>query len=145
VIIVNPHNGSGAMAGRLRVLTVALAVAGAALAGCDLVAPDQPVPLSPPDPAPVAPPSPAVRCGPRPPGSEQPPDAWVQFDVTEQQLDVINSRLWEVLCRQGLWRKGIGFRFNHNEDGIGYLVEIHPGHSGLSARQILDRFLGRGP
>ena len=138
------------MVGRLRMLTVVVVLAGAALAGCDLATPDQPVPVSPPDPAPAAPapvdpPSPGVRCGPRPPGAEQPPDAWVRFDVTEQQLEAINSRLWEVLCRQGLWRKGIGFRFNHDQDGTGYFVEIHPGLSGLSARQILDRFLGRGP
>jgi hypothetical protein len=133
------------MAARLRMLAVVL-VAGAVLAGCGLGAPDRPVLPSPPDPSPVGPPPDiGSRCGPRPPGSEQPPDAWVQFDVTEAQLQVINGRLLEVLCRQGLWRKGIGFRFNHNQEGTGYLVEIHPGFSGLTARQILDRFLGRGP
>jgi hypothetical protein len=134
------------MAGRLRVLAVALMVAGAILAGCGLTAPDEPVLPAPPDPSPVGPP-PGVgsRCGPRPPGSEQPPDAWVRFDVTEAQLQVINGRLWEVLCRQGMWRRGVGFRFNHDQDGTGYFLEIHPGLSGLSARQLLDRFLGRGP
>jgi hypothetical protein len=143
------------MAGRLRMLTVVLVVAGAVLAGCGLGAPDRPVPSSPADPSPVAPapvapapaapPSPAVRCGPRPPGAEQPPDAWVKFDVTEAQLEVINGRLREVLCRQGLWRKGVGFGFNRTSEGTGAFVMIHPGFSGLSARQILDRFLGRGP
>jgi hypothetical protein len=136
--------------GRLRMLAVVLLVAGAVLAGCGLAAPDEPILPPPPDPSPVGPPSPAVpspsvRCGPRPPGAEQPPDAWVRFDVTEAQLDLINSRLWEVLCRQGLWRKGVGFRFNRSQEGTGFLVEIHPGPSGLSARQVLDRFLGRGP
>ena len=144
------------MVGRLRILTVVLVVAGAVLAGCGLAARDEPVVPPPPGPSPVAPPSPAppspapltpaVRCGPRPPGSEQPPDAWVKFDVTEQQLEVIDGRLREVLCRQGLWRKGVGFGFNRTpEEGTGAFVMIHPGFSGLSARQILDRLLGRGP
>jgi hypothetical protein len=132
------------MAGRLRIAAVVV-VAGAVLAGCGLGAPDRPVLPPPAAPSPAAPPSPVSRCGPRPPGAEQPPDAWVQFDVTEAQLEVIDSRLREVLCRQGLWRKGVGFGVNHDEDGTGYFVMIHPGFSGLSARQILDRFLGRGP
>jgi hypothetical protein len=133
------------MAGRLRMLTVVL-VAGAVLAGCGLTAPREPVLPPPPDPSPVGPPPGiGVRCGPRPPGAEQPPDAWVKFDVTEQQLEVIDSRLREVLCNQGLWRKGVGFGFNRTDEGTGAFVMIHPGFSGLTARQILDRFLGRGP
>ena len=61
------------------------------------------------------------------------------------QIEVIDRRLKEVLCRQGLWRKGVGFGANSNEEGTGYFVMIHSGNSGLSARQILDRFLGRAP
>jgi hypothetical protein len=139
------------MVGRLRMLTVILVVAGAVLAGCGLAPPpDEPALPPPPAPSPagppVAPPSPPVRCGPRPPGAEQPPDAWVKFDVTEAQLQLIDRRLREVLCRQGLWRKGVGFGFNRTpEEGTGAFVMIHPGFSGLSARQILDRLLGRGP
>jgi hypothetical protein len=141
------------MAGRRRLLLVALVVAGAALAGCGPGAPDRQVLPPPTDPSPVAPPAPSPAgppgvgrlCGPKVPGAEQPPDAWVQFDVTEAQLEVIEGRLLEVLCRQGLWRKGVGFGFNRTSEGTGAFVMIHPGFSGLSARQILDRFLGRVP
>jgi hypothetical protein len=77
-------------------------------------------------------------------GAEQPPSAWVRFDVTPQQWEVIGSRLREVLCRQGLWRQGVGFGANVEPQGTRFVM-IHPGRSGLTARQILDRFLGRGP
>jgi hypothetical protein len=133
------------MAGRRRMLAVVLVVAGAVLAGCGPGAPDRPVLPPPAAPSPAAPPSLAALCGPKVPGAEQPPDAWVKFDVTEAQLEVIDGRLLEVLCRQGLWRKGVGFGFNRTQEGTGAFVMIHPGFSGLSARQILDRFLGRGP
>ena len=73
------------------------------------------------------------------------PEAWVRFDVTKQQLDLITSRLLLVLCRQGLWKQGVGFGLNFNEQRTRYWVVIHPGFSGLTARQILDRFLGRAP
>jgi hypothetical protein len=133
------------MVGRLRVLAVVLLV-GVVLAGCGLATPDEPTLPPPAAPLQGGPPSAAALCGPRPPGAEQPPDAWVRFDhLTRQQIEVIDGRLREVLCRQGLWRKGVGFGVNFNEDGTGYFVMIHPGFSGLSARQILDRLLGRGP
>jgi hypothetical protein len=134
------------MACRLRVLAVVLVVAGAGLAGCGLAAPDEPSLPPPAAPLQGGPPSAAALCGPRPSDAEQPPDAWVRFDhLTQQQIEVIDGRLKEVLCRQGLWRKGVGFGVNIDEEGTGYFVMIHPGRSGLSARQILDRFLGRGP
>lgn len=69
----------------------------------------------------------------------------MRFDVTSQEIEVIDRRLGHVLCRQGLWRKGVGFGVNRTQEGTGWFVMIHPGHSGLSARQILDRFLGRVP
>jgi len=100
------------MVGRLRVLTVVLVVAGAVLAGCSLAPARR---AGPPAPSPGGPPSVASLCGPRVPGAEKPPDAWVRFDVTARQIEVIDRRM------------------------------IHPGNSGLSARQILDRFLGRAP
>ncbi|HEX5882438.1 MAG TPA: hypothetical protein VF468_29580, partial [Actinomycetota bacterium] len=94
-------------------------------------------------PSPAAPPSLASRCGPKPFGAEQPEDAWKRFEVTAAQLEVINRRLLRVLCGQGLWRKGVGFGAGYDPDRETEFVMIHPGFSGLTARQILDRFLGR--
>jgi hypothetical protein len=68
----------------------------------------------------------------------------VRFEVTEPQMDVISSRLLTVLCRQGLWRQGVGFGTNVGPQGQRFVM-IHPGRSVLTARQILDRFLGRVP
>jgi hypothetical protein len=124
-------------------LSIALVLAGGILAGCAPSLPGGP-PLPGPAPALPAGPSLAAQCGPKPPGAEQPPDAWVRFDVTPQQWEVIGSRLREVLCRQGLWRQGVGFGANVEPQGTRFVM-IHPGRSGLTARQILDRFLGRGP
>jgi hypothetical protein len=118
-------------------------LAAAVLAGCDPGAPERPpVPSSPAPADPMA--GLAARCGPRPPDAEQPPDAWAQFYVTAQQYEVITSRLFRVLCDQGLWRRGAGFGTNVDQDGKRFVM-IHPGHTGLTARQILDRYLGRGP
>lgn len=121
-------------------LAVALLLAGAVLAGCS---PDQPV-LPGPVPAPPTTQSLAAQCGPKPFGAAQPEDAWVRFYVTPQQMDVIESRLLVVLCRQGLWRQGVGFGTNVDPQGRRFVM-IHPGRSGLTARQVLDRFLGRVP
>jgi len=123
-------------------LPVALLLAGAVLAGCSPGQPGQPV-LPGPVPAPPTTQSLAAQCGPKPFGAAQPEHAWVRFYVTPQQMEVISSRLLEVLCRQGLWRQGVGF--GTNVDRKGRFVMIHPGRSGLTARQVLDRFLGRGP
>jgi hypothetical protein len=119
-------------------------LAGAVLAGCDPGVPDRP-PTLPAAPAPADPmPGLAERCGPRPPDAEQPPEAWTRFYVTPQQFEVISARLFRVLCDQGLWRKGAGFGTNVDPKGKRFVM-IHPGHTGLTARQILDRYLGRGP
>jgi hypothetical protein len=133
--------------GRAR-LAVALALAGAVLAGCvpgarDEAPSDASLAPSPAAPAPAVPASDASRCGPKPFGAEQPEDAWQRFDVTKAQLELINRRLFRVLCREGLWRKGVGFGAGYDPDRETEFVMIHPGFSGLSARQILDRFLGR--
>jgi hypothetical protein len=129
--------------GRAAPLPVALLVAGAVLTGCTPGQPSEP-PLPGPAPAPPTTQSLAAMCGPKPFGAAQPEDAWVRFDVTEQQMDVIDSRLLTVLCRQGLWRQGVGFGTNVDPQGQRFVM-IHPGRSGLTARQILDRFLGRVP
>jgi hypothetical protein len=126
-------------------LSVALVLAGAILAGCVPASPDQPTLPVPPAPGPPARPSDAALCGPKVFGAEQPPEAWVRFDVTPQQAQVITSRLTKVLCREGLWRQGVGFGINFNQDKSAYFVMIHPGRSGLTARQVLNRFLGRAP
>jgi hypothetical protein len=127
-------------------LALAVLLAGAVLAGCDPGVPDRPPPLpAAPSPGPADPmPGLAERCGPRPPDAEQPPEAWAQFYVTPQQFEVISARLFRVLCDQGLWRKGAGFGTNVDPQGKRFVM-IHPGHTGLTARQILDRYLGRGP
>jgi hypothetical protein len=124
---------------------VALALAGAVLAGCVPGARVEGPSEAPLVPAPAAPaaPSLASRCGPKPFGAEQPESAWERFDVTGAQIEVIDRRLLRVLCGQGLWRKGVGFGVNRQEDGTGWFVMIHPGFSGLTAREILDRLLGR--
>jgi hypothetical protein len=122
---------------------VALLLAGAILAGCVPGQPGEP-PLPGPAPAPPTTQSLAALCGPKPFGAAQPEDAWVRFDVTTQQYEVIESRLLEVLCRQGLWRQGVGFGTNVDPQGTRFVM-IHPGRSGLTARQVLDRLLGRVP
>lgn len=128
--------------GRAR-LAVVLALAVAVLAGCVPGARVEAPSDAPLVPSPAAPPSLASRCGPKPFGAEQPEDAWKRFDVTAAQLEVINRRLFRVLCGQGLWRKGVGFGAGYDPDRETEFVMIHPGFSGLTARQVLDRFLGR--
>jgi hypothetical protein len=67
-----------------------------------------------------------------------------RFELTRQQLAVIGSHLIEVLCDQGLWQQGVGFGFNYEKDPNRVFVLISPGRSGLTAKQVLDRLLGRG-
>ena len=64
--------------------------------------------------------------------------------ITRQQMEVISRHLIDVMCRQGLWRQDVGFGVHTDKDPDKVLVLIGPGHSGLTARQILDRLLGRG-
>jgi hypothetical protein len=128
--------------GRTAPLPVVLVLAGAVLAGCTGGPPVAP-PSAPLTPPPAAGPSDAALCGPKVFGAEQPEDAWVRFDVTRAQLEVIEGRLVRVLCREGLWRKGVGFGVNFDQERGSWFVMVHPGFSGLSARQVLDRLLGR--
>jgi hypothetical protein len=66
------------------------------------------------------------------------------FEITRQRLAVIGSRLVEVLCHQGLWRQDVGFGVHYEKDPTRVLVLVSPGDSGLTAKQVLDRLLGRG-
>ena len=127
--------------GRRAPLPVALVLAGAVvLAGCIPGPPSAP-PSAPLVPSPAAP-SDTDLCGPKPCGAEQPPDAGEKFDGTLEQVQVIGRRLVRVMCRGGLWNKGVGFGVNCPQGGTFCFVMVHPGFSGLTPRQILDRLLG---
>jgi hypothetical protein len=67
-----------------------------------------------------------------------------RFRITRAQLQVIGSHLIDVLCGQGLWKKDVGFGVSYQTDSDHAIVLINPGRSGLTARQMLDRLLGRG-
>jgi hypothetical protein len=134
-------------------LLLGLLLAGAVLTGChpgqageQPVRPTQPTrPAQAAPPPPSAPPTPLHGCG--QPFSGVGHDAEGprarRFEVTQQQLAVIGSRLFEVFCHQGLWQQDVGFGVHYSEDRTRILVLINPGHSGLTARQVLDRLLGR--
>jgi hypothetical protein len=123
-------------------LAVVLTLVTAVLAGCVPGPTVEAPPSAPLTPAPAGRPSDASLCGAKPFGAEQPENAWKQFDVTKAQLDLIETRLIRVLCREGLWRKGVGFGANYDQERKTWSVVIHPGFSGLTARQILNRLLG---
>ena len=69
-------------------------------------------------------------------------DGWHQFEVSPQQYDLIGRRVHQVIVREKLWDQGVRFGANFDPEKRFYFVLIDPGHSGLSARQILDRLLG---
>jgi hypothetical protein len=128
-------------------LLLGLLLAGATLAGCHPAGiRQQPSPpIQAPQPTSGAP-TPAGGCGQvlsgkghslKRPGTQR-------FEITRQQLAVIDSHLIEVLCRQGLWQQDVGFGFNYEKDPNRAFVLINPGRSGLTAKQVLDRLLGRG-
>jgi ATP-dependent Clp protease ATP-binding subunit ClpA len=75
---------------------------------------------------------------------EPPLEGWEQFDITPQQWEVIHPRLKVVLSDEGLWRQGVRFGMNFNQDKTRFWVSIHPGESGLAHQQVLDRLLGGG-
>jgi Clp amino terminal domain, pathogenicity island component len=74
---------------------------------------------------------------------EEPLEGWEHFDITPQQWEVIHPRVKVVLVDGGLWQQGVRFGFNFNEDKTRFWVSIHPGESGLTHQQVLDRLLGR--
>jgi ATP-dependent Clp protease ATP-binding subunit ClpA len=70
-------------------------------------------------------------------------EGWEHFDITPQQWEVIRPRVKVVLVDQGLWQQGVRFGMNFNQDKTRFWVSIHPGESGLTCQQVLDRLLGR--
>ena len=69
-------------------------------------------------------------------------EGWERFNITPQQWEVIHPRVKAVLIDDGLWEQGVRFGFNFNDDRTSYWVVIHPGDSGLTHQQVLDRLLG---
>ena len=69
-------------------------------------------------------------------------DGYHQFEVSAQQYELIGQRVGEVLLRQHLLDQGVRFGVNSDPEKHFYFVLIDPGHSGLSAREILDQLLG---
>jgi ATP-dependent Clp protease ATP-binding subunit ClpA len=74
---------------------------------------------------------------------EEPLEGWERFDITPQQWLVIHPRVRVVLVDEGLWQQGVRFGFNFTEDQTRYWVIIHPGESGFTSQEVLDRLLGR--
>jgi hypothetical protein len=62
-------------------------------------------------------------------------EGFKRFDVTPQQMAVIQGRLIEVLYRQGLWDQGVRFGMNFNTERTRFWVLIHPGRSGLTPQR----------
>ena len=110
--------------GRTAPLPVVLALAGAVLAGCTGGPPVAP-PTAPLAPSPAAGPSDAALCGPKVFGAEQPEDAWVRFDVTRAQLEVIERRLRQGPVPRGAVAQGGGLR-GQLRPGTGHLVRARP-------------------
>jgi hypothetical protein len=123
-------------------LLVGLLGAAIALAGCLPGRSDEPAPPAPQAPAPQPTNLASPGCSPTL-GDVQADEGFKRFDVTPQQLAVIQGRLIEVLCRQGLWDQGVRFGMNFNTDRTRFWVLIHPGRSGLTPQQVLNRLLGR--
>ena len=69
-------------------------------------------------------------------------DGYHQFEVSEQQYELIRRRAARVLVRQHLLDQGVRFGANDDPEKHFYFVLIDPGLSHLSAREILDRLLG---
>jgi ATP-dependent Clp protease ATP-binding subunit ClpA len=72
---------------------------------------------------------------------ESPLQGWERFDITPQQWEAIHPRVKLVLVDDGLSEQGVRFGFNFNQDRTRYWVLIHPGESGLTHQQVLDRLL----
>jgi len=69
-------------------------------------------------------------------------DGYHRFEVSAQQYELIGQLVGEVLVHQHLWDQGVRFGANFDPEKNFHFVLIDPGHSGLSAREILDRLLG---
>jgi hypothetical protein len=128
-------------------LLLGLLLAGATLAGCRPAGTGEQPPPSTQAPRPTSgSPTPAGGCGQVLSGAGRSPEGpgTRRFEITRQQLAVISSHLIEVFCDQGLWQQDVGFGFNYEQDPNRVFVLINPGRSGLTAKQVLDRLLGRG-
>jgi hypothetical protein len=49
-----------------------------------------------------------------------------------------------VLIDGNLWPQGVRFGMNFNEDKTRFWVDIYPGRSGLTHREVLGRLLDTG-
>jgi Clp amino terminal domain, pathogenicity island component len=67
---------------------------------------------------------------------ELPLEGWERFQVTPKERELIGPRVGRVLAGP-LWEQGVRY------GGSDTWVMIHPGRSGLTPREILDRILGR--
>ena len=116
------------------------------LTGCGRERPDAPAPAPTSTPPTRTLPPPTLRSGttvvsslPRLLGMV---DGYHQFEVSEQQYELIGRRAARVLVRQHLLDQGVRFGANYDPEKHFYFVLIDPGLSRLSAREILDRLLG---
>jgi hypothetical protein len=114
------------------------------LTGCGPERPDTPAPASTPPTRTLPPPTPRsgttlVSSLPR---LVRVADGYHQFEVSEQQYELIGRRAARVLVRQHLLDQGVRFGANYDPEKHFYFVLIDPGLSRLSAREILDRLLG---
>ena len=114
--------------------------------GCGPERPDAPAP-APTSPPPTRPlPPPPLRSGTTLvsslPRLLRMVDGYHQFEVSEQQYELIRRRAARVLVRQHLLDQGVRFGANYDPEKHFYFVLIDPGLSHLSAREILDRLLG---
>lgn len=116
-----------------------------ALAGCGPDRPDAPAPTSAPPTRTLPPPTlrPGTTLVSSLPRLLRVVDGYHQFEVSAQQYELIGKRLFQVLKREGLWDQGVRFGANFDREKDLHFVLIKPGFSQLSARQILDRLLGR--
>ena len=51
----------------------------------------------------------------------------------------------KALIEWNLWQQGVRLGMNVNGDKTRFWVSIHPGESGLTHHQVLDRLLGSAP
>ena len=125
-----------------RVVVLALVVA-VPVAGCG-GGPGGPGPPAPVPTQTTPPPnlSPATTVTWAPPRMVRVVDGYHVFVVSAQQYELIGQRVGEVLVHQHLLDQGVRFGANFDPEKHFYFVLIDPGHSGLSAREILDRLLG---
>ena len=125
-------------------LVLVLAVA-ALLAGCSYGGSEEPAAGTPVTnqtlPPPTLSPNNTVMSGlPRLVGTE---GKYLVFAVSPQQYELVDRNFHQVIIREKLWDQGVRFGAGFDQARQVHLILIDPGFSQLSARQILDRLLGR--